>query len=194
MHRFFMKLSILMAYLGGAMLATLILLTCASIIGRELNDLMHTLISAEVFPGVAQWVLDLGIGPVNGDYELVEAGMAFSIFAFLPLCQMTSGHATVDIFTNRMSVQTNRVLRLLTDVVFAMILVLIAVQLFSGMQSKIRSGQTTFLLEYPVWWGYALSLVGAVVVAMVSIYVAIIRALEVATGRTLLPDGAGAEH
>ena len=33
------------------------------------------------------------------DYELVEAGVAFAIFAFIPLCQIYGSHATVDIFT-----------------------------------------------------------------------------------------------
>jgi hypothetical protein len=41
-------------------------------------------------------------GPVKGDFEVVEAGIAFSIFAFLPICQLHGGHATVDIFTNLM--------------------------------------------------------------------------------------------
>ena len=29
------------------------------------------------------------------------------------------------------------------------------------MLSKLRTGQTTFILEFPVWWPYALSLVAA---------------------------------
>ena len=42
------------------------------------------------------WVL----GPVPGDFELVEVGTGFAVFAFLPWCQLKRGHATVDLFTS----------------------------------------------------------------------------------------------
>ena len=71
---------------------------------------------------------------------------------------------------------------------------LLAVQLLAGMQSKLRSGQTTFLLQFPVWWGYALSLVGAVVAAVVAVYLAVMRTVELVTGRSVLPADLGADH
>ena len=74
--------------------------------------------------------------------------MAFVVFAFLPYTQLTAGHASVDIFTSGLSKRINRVLVMLSEVLFAVVLIVIAVQLFGGMQSKIRSGQTTFLLEF----------------------------------------------
>ncbi len=194
MYTFFLKLSRLMAYLGGIMLAALIIMTCLSVIGRTLNGFMHSDWIEATVPAFGAWVLSLGVGPINGDFELIEAGVAFSIFAFLPLCQITGGHASVDIFTSMMGERTNRVLRLLIDIVFALILVLIAVQLFSGMQSKINSGQTTFLIQFPVWWAYAVSMVGATVAAIVSVYLAIMRIQETITGQTILPADLGADH
>ncbi|MCG6901167.1 MAG: TRAP transporter small permease [Rhodobacter sp.] len=194
MYLFFLKLSRLMAYLGGAMLTALILLTCLSVIGRSLNGMLHSDLIQGLVPGFASWALGLGIGPINGDFELIEAGVAFSIFAFLPLCQMTGGHASVDVFTNMMSARANRLLRVLTDLVFAAVLVLIAVQHSSGMFSKVRSGQTTFLIEFPVWWAYALSLTGAVVAAVVAVYLALVRVREILGGRDILPADLGAGH
>ncbi len=169
------------------MLSLLIVLVCASVIGRALNGLLHGALS-EIAPGFAQWALDAGIGPINGDFELVEAGVAFAIFAFLPLCQLTSGHASVDIFTARLKPWVNRALRAVTDSVFAIVLIVIAVQLFDGMMSKLGYGETTFLLQFPVWWGYAASLLGAVCAAVVGSYIAIMRGAELVTGRSLLPD------
>jgi len=183
-----------MAYLGGAMLSALVILTCLSILGRSLNGMLHSDFFQTTLPGFAEWALALGIGPINGDFELIEAGIAFSIFAFLPLCQITGGHATVDVFTSQMSDRTNRILRMITELVFAAVLVLIAVQLFSGLQSKLRSGQTTLLIEFPVWWAYALSLAGAVMAALVASYLAAMRIAEGLTGRAFLPDEAGADH
>ena len=194
MYPFFLSLSKLMAWLGGLMLTALILLVCASVAGRELNGILHGATMTAVAPGLAAWLLDLGIGPVNGDFELVEAGIAFSIFAFLPLCQITGGHAAVDVFTNYLPDRVNRGLRLVTDVVFAAVLVLITWQLWLGLLSKRDAGQTTFLLEMPVWWAYALSLTGAVIAALVGCYIAAMRIRETATGRGILPADLGAEH
>jgi len=136
--------------------------------------------------GLSAWLLGLGIGPVTGDFELVEAGIAFTIFAFLPLCQITGSHASVDIFTARWPDRANRWRQMLTDVVFAGVLVLIAVQLAAGTASKLSTGQTTFMLQFPLWWAYALSLVGAGVAALVSLYIAGMRVVELVQGR----DGA----
>lgn len=194
MYPAFMKLARFMAYLGGAMLAALIVLTCLSVLGRALNGALHSDAITTIAPGLAHWALSLGIGPINGDFELIEAGIAFSIFAFMPLCTLTGGHASVDIFTQGLSERTNRILRLVTSIVFAAVFVLIAVQLFGGLQSKYRSGQTTFLIQFPVWWAYALSLSGAAVAALVAVYIATIRVVETLTGRALLPADLGAEH
>ena len=120
--------------------------------------------------------------------------MAFSIFAFLPLTQVTVGHATVDIFTSWMPERALRILRALIEVLFAVVLIVIAVQLFSGMQSKIRSGQTTLLLQFPVWWAYAGSVLGAGVAAVVAVYMALARVAEATTGRSIVTDELGAEH
>jgi TRAP-type C4-dicarboxylate transport system permease small subunit len=193
MYRFFLNLSRVFAYLGGLMLTALVLMTCLSVVGRKLNDMLHGMVANEVMPGLANWFLEAGVGVIKGDYELIEAGIAFSIFAFLPLCQITSGHAAVDIFTEKLPKRTNRVLRAVTEVVFAAVLVLIAVQLTSGMFSKLRSGQTTFLLQFPLWWAYALSLTGAVAAAVVGVYMALVRIGEALTGRTIIAEG-GAGH
>lgn len=183
-----------MAYLGGVMLVVLVFLTCLSVLGRSLNGVMHSDFMTGLAPEFASWMIGIGIGPINGDFELIEAGIAFSIFAFMPLCNLEGAHASVDIFTSKMSPRTNQILRLITDIAFAAVLVLIAVQLFGGMQSKLRSGTTTFLLEFPIWWAYALSLTGACVAAVVSVFIALMRIRETLTGQMILPADAGADH
>ena len=194
MHRLMLGLAKLMAILGGIVLSALILLTCISVLGRSLNGIFHGDFMERVAPGFAQWMIDLGVGPVNGDFELVEAGVAFAIFAFIPLCQITAGHASVDVFANAFPRWLDRTLRTLTEIVFAAVLVLIAWRLYDGMLSKMRFGETTFLIQFPVWWAYAASLVGAVMAAIVGVYMACIRVIEYVTGRTLVPEGAGADH
>ena len=182
-----------MAILGGAVLALLVLLVCASVLGRSLNGFLHTVLMP-VAPDLAQALLDLGIGPINGDFEVVEAGIAFAIFAFLPLCQITGGHATVDIFTNLLPARFSRILRMVTEVVFALVLILIAWRLGEGTMSKMSYGETTFLLQFPIWWAYAASFGGAVVAALVGTYTAVVRGCEMFAGQVILTDGPGADH
>lgn len=193
MHRFFLSLSRIMAILGGIVLTAIILMVCVSIIGRTLNGILHSDIAVSVLGDFAKTLVDWGVGPINGDYELLEAGVAFCIFAFLPLTQITAGHATVDIFTNGLPHRVQQILFTVIEVIFAVVLVTIAWQLFQGMLDKMDRGQTTFLLQFPVWWAYALSSVGAGAAAIVGVYTALARVYQLFTGAKLIVDE-GAEH
>ncbi len=168
MHRFFLGISTGFAIAGGLVLVALIAVVGASIIGRE-----------------------TGLGAITGDYELVEAGTAFAVFAFLPYAHITGGHAVVDVFTRYLPARAGRVLDMVIALVFALVLVVIAVQLFHGTLAKYRSGQTTFLLQFPLWWAYGASLVAAWAGAVVGVYVAGVRIVEAATGRMVLPAPTG---
>lgn len=175
-----------LAILGGAVLTLLILMTCLSIVGRFLGGVLHG-------AGLG-WLADAAwIGPVAGDFEIVEASMAFVIFAFLPITQLRDGHASVDVFTGLLGDRPNRMLTALWAILFAAVLVLIAWQLWAGTQDKILYGETTFLLQFPVWWGYAAALGAASVAALVAAYVAAVRVAELVTGEPILPSE-GAQH
>ena len=193
MQQFMNKLARFMAILGGIILTLLVLLTCVSVLGRSLNTLFHSGFAQAVLGDFAQTVLDTGIGPVLGDFEIVEAGIAFAIFAFIPLCQITGGHASVDIFTSALPVKANRFIQMIVEILFAAVLILIAWRLYEGMQSKMRYNETTFLLQFPIWWAYAASFASACVAAFVSVYVAMMRLGEFVTNRELIVQE-GAEH
>lgn len=187
MNKLINKLARLFAIFGGIALSALIVMTCLSILGRSLNSLLHSDFVQGIAPEIARKLISAGIGPINGDFEIVEAGMAFTIFAFLPLCQLSSSHASVDIFTAKLPKRLNQFLLLVIELVFAAVLILIAVKLFAGMESKRNSGQTTLLLQFPVWWGYAASVPGAVAAALVSVYVAVCRLIELFSGKEIIP-------
>lgn len=194
MFAFFTKLSRAMAYIGGIVLVALIILTCLSVTGRALNGMLHSDLFQTYLPGFAHWAISIGIGPINGDFELVEAGIAFSIFAFMPLCQISGSHAAVDIFVSNIRGRASRILRLATDILFAVVMTMIAVQLYHGMMSKLHTGQTTLLIEFPVWWAYAPSLVGASITAIVALYVVLNRFYETWTNQNVLPADLEADH
>jgi TRAP-type C4-dicarboxylate transport system permease small subunit len=190
MHNLATRAARFMAICGGLVLALLILLICISVVGRSLNGVLHGWIGT-AFLAVSAWLLQAGVGPINGDFELVEAGVAFSIFSFLPLCQISGGHASVDIFTSKLPRGVNRGLQMVIDTVFAFALIIMAYQLYKGMLSKLSYGDTTFLLQFPIWWAYAASLVGAVMAAVISVYVACVRVMELATGQDVITDETG---
>ncbi|MFT7595435.1 MAG: TRAP-type C4-dicarboxylate transport system permease small subunit [Paracoccaceae bacterium] len=194
LKNFMTELARAMAIAGGFVLSLLIILTCVSILGRILNGFFHGDLMESIAPGFSKWVIDMGVGPITGDFELVEAGVAFAIFAFIPICQITAGHACVDVLAVQFPKKVNRYLRMLIDILFAAVLVLIAWRLFDGMMSKRGYGETTFLLQFPIWWAYAASFVGAIVAALVGVYVAAVRIYEAFTGRIIIWDGVEAEQ
>lgn len=171
LHSAIQKLANVMALLGGVVLCLLVLMVCISVSGRELSDLAFS----GVLRGLGDWLIDLGVGPILGDFELVEAGVAFAIFAFLPLTQLKGAHAKVDVFSKGMGRKTDRALGTFWSVVMAMIILLITWRLFVGMQDKMRYGETTYLIQFPIWWAYAASLTAAIAASIVSLYCAAMR-------------------
>ena len=165
-----------LAIAGGMVLVALTVLVVVSITGRALLT------------------LGFGVGPVPGDFELVEAGTGFAVFAFMPWCQLKRGHATVDLFTNMLSAGANRVIDLVTEILMTLVLGLIAWRLYAGTVDKFSYGETTFILQYPVWWPLAASLVAAVIAVVVSFYLTVIRVVEVKTGRAILAPAEGVIH
>ncbi|PIE11544.1 MAG: C4-dicarboxylate ABC transporter permease [Rhodobacterales bacterium] len=175
MGRMIDRLAIGMALAGGGVLLVLIVLTCVSVAGRGL--------------GVAfDWA-----GPVKGDFEIIEAAMAFAIFAFLPLAQLRGGHPTVNLLTDRLGAGVSRVLAAFWEIVFAGALILITWRLAVGTLDKAClperwegawcSLETSFRLGFPLWWSYAACLVAAALAALTALYCAWSR---VALGR--LPE------
>ncbi|MCK0149215.1 TRAP transporter small permease [Marivita sp. S6314] len=176
-----------MAVMGGVVLTFLVILTCVSVLGRGLNTMGHSDWLVGLSESFAGWLIAAGVGPVTGDFEIVEAGIAFAIFAFLPICQLYGGHATVDVFTSALSAKTNAWLAAFWDVVLTLVILLITWRLTAGMLDKIGNGETTFLLQFPIWWAYAASLAAAVVASITALYCAVGRVTFAATGRSILP-------
>ncbi|MEM1350763.1 MAG: TRAP transporter small permease [Pseudomonadota bacterium] len=187
MHRAIHLLARGTAILGAFVLIGLVALTTLSISGRALNDALHNPTVDSLLGGLAQRLLNSGIGEVSGSYELLEAGVAFAIFCFFPICQLYTGHATVDVFTRVLPAWATRALMAFWEVVLTACLILISVQLFGGLQRYYGNGETTFFLQFPLWWAYAASFAASVVTCVVAVYCAIVRVIESLTGQVVLP-------
>lgn len=187
MHRLVTWLARSVAVFGGFVLIALILLTTLSIIGRSLNKAMHADWAQSLLGSFAQKLLDLGVGEINGNYELLEAGVAFAIFSFFPICQLAGAHATVDVFTSGLPDRVVRALRAFWEVVLTASILFISWRLYEGMLRYVNNGETTLFLQFPVWWAYAASVAASGVACITAIYCAIMRIGEALTGRTILP-------
>ena len=153
------------AVIGGLVLLALILMTTISVAGRE-----------------------IGLGEINGNYEILEAGIAFAIFCFFPICQLYSAHATVDVVTSGLPPRALLSLKAFWEVVLAAVIVLIAWRLEGGLERYLRNGETTLFLQFPVWWAFGASFAASCVAAVVAVYCAAVRIWEAITGRILMPS------
>ena len=143
-------LALVLAILGGLLLTGMAVMTVASIVGRAL--------------------IPFGLRPITGDFEMVEMGCAVAIFAFLPWCQLTRGHVTVDVFVGLGPRWLLRFTQLIGDIVIALIAAVLLWRFWLGMEEMISNGQETYLLGLPIWYGYVGGIFGAVLFLVVSIY------------------------
>lgn len=131
-----------MAYAGGALLIGLTILTCYSIICREIAD-----------------TFGIGPGPVRGIYDVTQIAVAAACFAFLPWCQYVRGHASVDLFSAFLGTWFNRLIDLVADLGFMVVAVVGFWRLYVGMTEK-SQWEVTFILQFPLKQAYMFSLIG----------------------------------
>lgn len=140
----------LTAYAGGLSLLVVIALTCVSVIGRALDG--------------------LGLGPIPGDIELVEFGIGFAVFAAMPYAQYARAHARVDLFKPLFGNALNRLLDLIGDLFLLWFSFLVAWRLWLGMIDKGAYGETSFILQIPVVWGYRAAMLTCVIAVVVALF------------------------
>jgi len=143
MNRIIYGLCRAMAWLGAIVLSAIAAMSVASIIGRALSG--------------------FGLGPVPGDFELVEAGTALAVFCFLPWCHLRGGHAVVDMLWNNYPPPMQRALAFLSDALMSVVWVLLVWRMGLAMNEYRHNAEVTFILQMPVWWGYAASMLPAAV-------------------------------
>jgi TRAP-type C4-dicarboxylate transport system permease small subunit len=120
--------------------------------------------------GAAGHRLGLATAPLKASYELIEASLPMIVFAFLPWVQLQNAHARVDLLADRFPPVLRRTLAVIWALLAAALMAVIAWRLGLGMGAKMRSGTTTFLLGWPLWWFYAACLPGAWLAAAVALW------------------------
>jgi TRAP-type C4-dicarboxylate transport system permease small subunit len=120
------------AIAAGALMTLITLLTCASILGREV------------------------VGKtVPGDFELVGLATGAAIGLFMPLCQLQRGNIIVDFFTARMSRKVNNGLDRVAALTLALSFALLTWRAALGGLNAWDTNSGTMLLGVPEWTAYA---------------------------------------
>ncbi|MBI3155057.1 MAG: TRAP transporter small permease [Burkholderiales bacterium] len=141
MSSFIYGTSRVLAWLGGLVLTLIALMSVTSIGGRALSG--------------------MGLGPVPGDFELVEAGTALAVFCFLPWSHLKRSHAMVDLFWGAYPPLMQRALTLAADLLMFAVWVLLVWRMGLAMLEYRANAEVSFILQMPVWWGYAASMLPA---------------------------------
>lgn len=131
-----------LAFTGGLLLSALALMVVASVSGRAL--------------------IHLGLGPIPGDFEMVEMATAVVVFFFLPWCYLKNGHAMVDLVYMHLPVWAQRAVTIASDLLMLLTWSVLTWRLGVSLLDKFKEGETTFILQIPIWWAFAVCLFGAV--------------------------------
>lgn len=146
------------AIAGGLVMIAVVAMTCLSITGRALDI--------------------VGLGPVPGDFELVEMGIGFAVFASLPWAQLARTHARVDLIKPALPPAANRVLDLGAELALLAFAAVVFWRLYGGLTDKMAYGETTFILQIPLYWGY----LAAVVVMGITVATGVLCVLRALRG------------
>jgi TRAP-type C4-dicarboxylate transport system permease small subunit len=125
------SLAKLCAILAGVLLTAITLMTCASLIGRNL--LGATLV---------------------GDFELTAVVTGAAIALFMPYCQATRGNIIVDFFTAKLSKPSTDRLDRFGALLLALVFALLAWRTVLGGMNSFNTHSETQILGFPEWTVY----------------------------------------
>jgi TRAP-type C4-dicarboxylate transport system permease small subunit len=109
------------------------------------------------------------VKPIPGDVELTQVGIALAIALSLPWCQLRGGNIIVDFFTHRTFERTRRTLDGIGALMLALMCTLLAWRTGVGALASAAAGETTMILELPMWGAYASLAPGLALSALIAL-------------------------
>ncbi len=135
------------AYPGGLVFIALVLMSVVSIVGRKLFG-----------------------APVPGDVELLQLSSAFASATFFAYCHLMHGDVKVDFFTANMTSGRRLILDSIGSLLVGLLGALLAWRTAAGAISLKEAGETSAILELPVWLAQALMVPSFVLLALAGFY------------------------
>lgn len=145
------------ALFGGAVLVGLALMVCISVALRA-----------------------TGFNPIQGDFELLQVGLAIAVGGFLPWCHLKGGNIFIDFVTARASTRTQRYLDAFAGVLVGIMMALVAWRAGAGALAAKASGEVTMIRGFPLWISYLLMTPGLALTSLVAFEIAWRRCKEAA--------------
>ncbi len=165
------KLAMTLALTSGLLLLISVIITSVSIIGRM--------------------AIPLGLAPVPGDVELVETLVGLAVFGFMPYCQLARGHVGVDLFVMPFGNRAMMFTQTLGDLIIAGLVLLLTWRHYEGTLDKYDSGEISFILGFPTWWGYSAAMVLMVLLSIVTLFTVWRDIRDIAKGNVLHIEAGG---
>lgn len=135
------------AFAGGLIFIALVILSVVSIVGRKLFST-----------------------PVPGDVEVLQMSAAFASAAFFAYCHLTHGDVKVDFFTAGMTSGRRLFLDSVGSLLVGLMGSLLAWRTWVGAMSLKEAGESSAILEVPVWIAQAMMVPSFVLLALAGFY------------------------
>jgi TRAP-type mannitol/chloroaromatic compound transport system permease small subunit len=135
------------AFAGGLIFTGLVVMSIISIVGRKLFN-----------------------APVPGDVEVLQMFAAFASASFFAYCHLMHGDVKVDFFTAHLSGPKRCFLDATGSLLVGLVGTLLAWRTGVGAMSLREAGESSAILELPVWIAQALMVPGFVLLALAGFY------------------------
>jgi TRAP-type mannitol/chloroaromatic compound transport system permease small subunit len=135
------------AFAGGMVFIALVIMSVVSIVGRKLFST-----------------------PVPGDVELLQLSAAFASATFFAYCHLMHGDVKVDFFTAHMTSGRRLLLDSVGSLLIGLLGALLAWRTAVGAMSLKEAGESSAILELPVWIAQALMVPSFILLALAGFY------------------------
>jgi TRAP-type C4-dicarboxylate transport system permease small subunit len=110
---------------------------------------------------------------VPGDVEVLQMFAAFASASFFAYCHLMHGDVKVDFFTAHIASSKRRFLDAAGSLLVGLFGALLAWRTWAGALSLKEGGETSAILEMPVWLAQALMVPGFVLLALAGFYMCV---------------------
>lgn len=149
----------ILAIIGGLLFVGLVVMSIVSIVGRKLFS-----------------------APVPGDVELLQMIAAAASAAFFAYCHLNHGDVKVDFFTAAAPPWINHALDAFGSLLVGLVGAVITWRVYVGAIGTQESGETSAILDVPVWWAQIAMVPGFAMLTLAGLYMAV-RHVREATRR-----------
>lgn len=157
--RVLLVVSKVLAITGGLLFVGLVVMSIVSIVGRKLLS-----------------------APVPGDVELLQMIAAAASAAFFAYCHLNHGDVKVDFFTAAAPPWVNHALDAFGSLLVGLVGAVLTWRIYVGAIGTRDDGETSAILDIPVWWAQIAMVPGFAMLALAGFYMATRHAQEAAYG------------